>query len=117
MSERRLDPALLRGLTQPRLSRRGLFRSGAGVAGIGGMAAFLSACGIQGTHSGSSAAESIDWTSWWAGKKKNGHFSFDNWAAYIDQDKNGKYPTLEKFTKQTGIQVTYNDAAVADPAT
>jgi len=113
----RLDAAQLRGLTQPRLSRRGLLRGAGTLAGAGGLTAALAACGIKGTNASAAAADSIDWSAWWASKKKNGHFSFDNWAQYIDQTKNGHYPTLEKFTAQTGIQVKYNDAAVADIAT
>jgi spermidine/putrescine transport system substrate-binding protein len=117
MTDPRIDPALLRGLTQPRLSRRGLFRGAAALGGAGAMASALAACGIKGTNASAEAAAGVDWTAWWASKKKNGHFSFDNWAAYIDQTKSGHYPTLEKFTKQTGISVSYNDAAVADVQT
>lgn len=36
-----------------------------------------------------------------------------NWQAYLDQDDDGNYPTLEAFTKKTGIKVTY-DVAVDD---
>lgn len=34
---------------------------------------------------------------------------FGNWPLYIDIDDNGKYPTLEAFTKQTGIHVSYQE--------
>jgi spermidine/putrescine transport system substrate-binding protein len=30
-----------------------------------------------------------------------------NWSLYMDEDDNGKYPTLEKFQAQTGIKVEY----------
>lgn len=36
-----------------------------------------------------------------------------NWAAYIDEDDAGNYPTLKAFTEQTGIKVNY-DVAVDD---
>ena len=36
-----------------------------------------------------------------------------NWPLYLDQDDNKKYPTLEAFEKQTGINVKY-DIAVED---
>ena len=36
-----------------------------------------------------------------------------NWAAYIDEDDAGNYPTLQAFTEQTGIKVNY-DVAVDD---
>jgi spermidine/putrescine transport system substrate-binding protein len=33
-----------------------------------------------------------------------------NWTAYLDtNEKTGKYPTLEAFMKQTGIEVTYSE--------
>ena len=33
-----------------------------------------------------------------------------NWTAYLDvNEKSGKYPTLEGFMKQTGIEVTYSE--------
>ncbi len=35
---------------------------------------------------------------------------WDNWALYLDVDKAGKHPTLEAFTKQTGIAATYTEA-------
>jgi spermidine/putrescine transport system substrate-binding protein len=30
-----------------------------------------------------------------------------NWSLYMDEDDNGKYPSLQKFTAETGIQVEY----------
>ena len=30
-----------------------------------------------------------------------------NWSLYIDEDDNGNYPTLQRFTKETGIDVKY----------
>ena len=36
------------------------------------------------------------------------HVYFGNWVAYIDIDEEtGAYPTLERFTEETGIEVTY----------
>lgn len=35
---------------------------------------------------------------------------WDNWALYIDIDDAGGYPTLDAFTKETGIKVTYTEA-------
>ena len=35
---------------------------------------------------------------------------WDNWALYLDIDSAGKYPTLEAFTKETGIKVAYTEA-------
>ena len=30
-----------------------------------------------------------------------------NWAAYLDEDDDGNYPTLERFIEETGIEVDY----------
>lgn len=112
------DLALLRGHALPRTSswsRRSFLRSLGAAAGLGATSVALAACGIKGTNPTGSEPQ-VDWTAWWAKQKINGHFTFDNWAAYIDSDDNGHYPTLEAFTKKTGIKVRYNDAAVADPA-
>ncbi|WP_022884201.1 ABC transporter substrate-binding protein [Glaciibacter superstes] len=73
-------------------------------AGAGAAALALAACG-----SGSSAKpvaatdkSESDKTLTWA-----------NWAAYIDEDDAGAYPTLVAFTEETGIEVNY-DVAVDD---
>lgn len=34
---------------------------------------------------------------------------FANWVAYIDIDDDGGYPTLQKFTAETGIEVAYSE--------
>lgn len=110
------DPAFLRGLTMRRMSRRDLFRS-AGV-GVGALSigAILAACG--GTSSGGGSGGStgggggIDWNA-----KPNGTLNFANWPLYIDKKKvNGQvtYPSLEQFTKDTNIQVTYREAINAN---
>jgi spermidine/putrescine transport system substrate-binding protein len=41
----------------------------------------------------------------------SGQVTWGNWPAYIDIDEEtGAYPTLDAFTAQTGIQVTYQEA-------
>ncbi|MEQ6899052.1 spermidine/putrescine ABC transporter substrate-binding protein [Microbacterium sp. KR10-403] len=99
------DPALMRGLTQARLSRRTLLRGAVTGLGAMAMAATLAGCGIKGSDAGQ-AARNIDWKAFWASQKKTGHLDFANWPLYIDQDK-GKIPSLEMFTKATGIKVNY----------
>jgi spermidine/putrescine transport system substrate-binding protein len=94
-----LDPALLRGLTEPRVSRRGLLAGAAG-AGAG---LLLGGCGIRGTLG---AAENVDWPTFWAKQHKAGVLNFANWPLYIDQE-HGHTKSLELFTKQTGIKVNY----------
>ncbi|CAN5736407.1 spermidine/putrescine ABC transporter substrate-binding protein [soil metagenome] len=99
------DSALLRGLTSRRMSRRDVLRySGAG-AGAVGLSALLSACGVSGTKQEKTTAKSV-----FEGAKKEGEVVFANWPAYIDETKKGGkkiYPSLEMFTKQTGIGVEY----------
>ncbi|MGA5563069.1 ABC transporter substrate-binding protein [Streptomyces platensis] len=104
-----LSPAELaaarRSMTDGRLAmtRRSLLRaSGAMAATIGGLGA-LSACGIPPagrTDAGRSADHS--------GAEKR--ISFSNWTEYMDVTDDGKHrPTLEHFTKRTGIAVKYTE--------
>jgi spermidine/putrescine transport system substrate-binding protein len=99
------DPAFLRGLTQSRFSRRQLVRAGAAVAAAGSVGSILSACGISGTRD-TGAPAGFDWASWWAKQRKHGVLDWANWPLYIDTS-HGSHPSLELFTKQTGIQVDY----------
>ncbi len=99
------DPALLRGLTQRRLSRRRLLRDAAGVAAAGSLASVLAACGISGTRD-TGWSEGFDWKSWWAEQSQQGELVFANWPLYIDRVKGGS-PTLDMFSKRTGVKVEY----------
>ncbi|HEY3209675.1 MAG TPA: spermidine/putrescine ABC transporter substrate-binding protein [Actinomycetota bacterium] len=102
-----LDPALLRGLTQRRFSRRDALR----FAGVGASAAFLAACGVSGTKAKSSptgaSPSAIDYSKYYGDGKPAGKLNFANWEDYIDVDDKGNSPTLQQFTKDTGIKVTY----------
>jgi Spermidine/putrescine-binding periplasmic protein len=100
-----LDPALLRGLTERRISRRGVLRGALGGLGTVALASALAGCSIKGSIA-EQAKVAIDWPAFWAKQKKTGSLNFANWPLYIDQDK-GKYPSLELFTKTTGIKVNY----------
>lgn len=102
-----IDPSILRGMTQRRISRRQL-GAGAGALGLG---AFLAACGVKGastTGGATSAAGGAGSPSWWAKQKLNKKVNFANWPYYIDVLK-GKHPSLEHFTQTTGIQVNYTE--------
>jgi spermidine/putrescine transport system substrate-binding protein len=99
------DPAvraLIRAARASRFSRRSLMST----AAVGASAAALSACAPPKPPSGGVAAlklptdvSATDKVVRWA-----------NWTAYLDQDENGQhYPTLEEFTKKTGIQATYSE--------
>lgn len=74
------------------VSRRALI---AGASGIG--AASLFGANLVSAEAASAAA--------------SGTVRWANWGYYIDFDeKTNKYPTLEAFTKKTGIKVTYQEA-------
>ncbi|MBA0126588.1 spermidine/putrescine ABC transporter substrate-binding protein [Haloechinothrix sp. YIM 98757] len=91
-----LPPALHRGMTQARLSRRGMLQlSGLAAAGFA-----LSACGIGGQKS-----EAVDAEDFWAGKEETGHLRFANWPLYMDSERT----QLKKFTEATGITVDYKE--------
>ncbi|HET6380956.1 MAG TPA: spermidine/putrescine ABC transporter substrate-binding protein [candidate division Zixibacteria bacterium] len=108
----RLELAIQRAFRpQRRLSRRAFLRR----AGQGGVAAgamlslpsILAACGIGPAGSGSAAPGSaVPLPSAPAGV-----LDFANWPAYIDIDEEtGEYPTLAKFTEESGIEVNYTEA-------
>ncbi|WP_329036216.1 spermidine/putrescine ABC transporter substrate-binding protein [Streptomyces sp. NBC_01725] len=84
------------------LSRRSLLRAtGAGALTIGGVAG-LAACGIPPAKREGDGPASTDHSA------KEKRVVFSNWTEYMDVGENEKgYPTLEAFTKRTGIQVKY----------
>jgi spermidine/putrescine transport system substrate-binding protein len=107
-----LDPSIWRGMTQPRMSRRQLLRSAGAGAGALGVGAFLAACGVKGATASSGGGNvkpgAVGSTSWWDKQKLHHTVNFGNWPYYIDV-LNGKHPSLEHFTAQTGIKVTYTE--------
>ncbi|MFK4024299.1 polyamine ABC transporter substrate-binding protein [Streptomyces albogriseolus] len=86
------------------LTRRSLLRASAGGAlAVGGLGA-LSACGIPaaGNTQGGVSAEDR------SAEEKT--VTFSNWTEYMDVDDSGRrHPTLEAFTKRTGIKVKYTE--------
>lgn len=108
---RRPDPATLspevRRLVRAQLGRRSVLR-GFGAAGLG---LGLAACGTGGTPSGGggsasggavAAPEDVS--------ADDPTLSWANWTLYLDLAEDGNsYPTLEAFTEQTGIEVTYSE--------
>src|SRR5262245_29039590 len=99
-----IDPAIWRGLTQRRMSRRDLLRSAGTGAGAAGLAAFLAACGVKGatTNTGEVKPGGVGSASWWDKQKLHHTVNFANWPYYIDVLK-GKHPSLQHFTQLTGI--------------
>ena len=110
----RIDPALWRGLTQPRFSRRQMLRYAGAGAGSLGLAAFLAACGTKGvvSSSGSPGAKlpnaGVGTDSWWDKQSLHHKLVFDNWPAYIDVS-HGTHPSIDEFTAKTGIKVDYRE--------
>ncbi|CAN1514855.1 PotD Spermidine/putrescine-binding periplasmic protein [Candidatus Nanopelagicaceae bacterium] len=76
-----------RSILQSQVSRRAVLAGAGAVAGAGALAA----CGSGGDSAG--GKNSVRW---------------GNWPLYLDVDDSGKnYPTLQSFTKETGIDVKY----------
>jgi spermidine/putrescine transport system substrate-binding protein len=105
-----LPPDLLRGLTQPRVSRRRMLQLG----GLGALGMALAGCSIAGapkSELGLNAARHQIAKFWAEHKKPTGQLNFANWPLYIDvNDKNkSDHPSIDLFTKQTGIKVKYNE--------
>ncbi len=100
-----MSPDLLRGLTEPRMSRRRFVRGAAGVVAAGSLAGIISACGVAGTRD-TGWKEGFDWQGWWKQQTKQGTFDFANWPLYIDRTKDGS-PTLNDFSDKYGITVNY----------
>lgn len=83
------------------LSRRSLLR-GAAAGGMGlSLPALLSACGTEGAKESAKGCESTDLSS------KEKVINFSNWIGYVDPVKAKDTSTLEKFQKETGIEVDY----------
>ncbi|CAM5330544.1 MULTISPECIES: ABC transporter substrate-binding protein [Streptomyces] len=106
----RLSPvqlaAMKRSLTSGRgaLTRRSLLRaSGMGALALGGIAT-LGACGIPPAGRAEGAAAADDHSA------KEKELTFSNWTEYMDVSNDEKSrPTLEAFTKRTGIRVKYTE--------
>ena len=98
------DP-MIRQLVQSarasQLTRRGLLAGATASAAALALAA-CSTGGASGKPTPAKDQSSTDKTLTWA-----------NWQAYLDQDQNGNYPTLDAFQKQSGLKVKY-DVAVDD---
>jgi spermidine/putrescine transport system substrate-binding protein len=107
-----LPPDWVRGLTTPRISRRQLLQAG----GLASLGAVLAACGIPAAPQSklglNAARKQI--ADFWAHQKKQGRLDFANWPLYIDVAKGSDHPSLDLFTKQTGIKVNYQEVIQQD---
>ncbi len=106
-------------ITRP-VSRRA-FLHGSSLAGF---AAFLAACGTSGQTTGpTTAATPPPPTGATPGPTAaatevpvptgGGTLNFANWVGYMDiTDDQEHYPTLEKFTAETGVEVEYGEGSI-----
>ena len=93
--------SLIASARRAQVNRRALLAG----AGAGASALALAACSTGGGQAKPTAA---------ADKSANdATLNWANWAAYIDEDDAGNYPTLVAFTEETGIEVNY-EVAVDD---
>ena len=97
MSNRPLpeDPmvrSLIQAAQKTKVSRRGFL---AGSGGTALSAALMTAGGAS--------------TLALAGCAPSDRLIWMNWDLYLDQDDDGNYPTLDRFTEQTGIEVDYKN--------
>ncbi|MGZ3101702.1 polyamine ABC transporter substrate-binding protein [Streptomyces sp. H72] len=106
----RLSPArvaaMRRSFTHGRasLTRRSLLRASTGGAlAVGGLGA-LSACGIPPAGKSEGGVSSEDRS------QEEKEVSFSNWTEYMDvDDSGGRHPTLDAFTRRTGVRVKYTE--------
>ena len=115
-----IDPSLLRGLTQSRFTRRDLFRYAGVAGGALGLSAILAACGTKGIATGSGGAAkpnaNMGTAAWWDQQTLHHTLEFDNWPYYMDIGPNNSHPSLDEFTKKTGIKVDYTENIQDNPS-
>ena len=108
MTDDRIEPtpemsrALMRGMTQRRLSRRQLIKVGGVSVGALSLSSILAACGKTETGSGTgTTGATVDFSA-----TPGTEINFANWPLYIDKAKNAdgdRYsPSLDSFTKANG---------------
>ncbi|WP_030802509.1 polyamine ABC transporter substrate-binding protein [Streptomyces sp. NRRL S-337] len=97
--------AMRRSATNGRLAmtRRSLLRAGGAMAAVTGGLGALGACGIP-PAGRTDAVASQDHS------RKEKRLNFSNWTEYMDVSDDGKHhPTLDRFTRRTGIAVKYTE--------
>lgn len=93
--------ALSRAIAEAQMTRRGVLGGAAGLA----LAGLLAACGTGGTGKTTTAPTAAADLS-----DAEQRLGWANWTLYLDYDDQSKtYPTLEKFIKQSRIDVQYSE--------
>ncbi|MDN3480916.1 spermidine/putrescine ABC transporter substrate-binding protein [Arthrobacter sp. APC 3897] len=103
MAKRPITDPMLRSIVNAQLSRRKM------LVGAGGLtlASMLAACGTGGGTAGKSAAAATAAADLSESEKL---VNWANWTLYLDyDDSTGTYPSLEAFTRATGIDVNYSE--------
>ncbi len=90
------DP-MLRDLVQ--MARNHQISRRAALAGVGGTAAALTLASCAPADEGQVAATDVS--------DSEKVLVWHNWPAYMDEDDDGNYPTLERFQAESGISVDY----------
>ncbi|MEU9643870.1 spermidine/putrescine ABC transporter substrate-binding protein [Streptomyces sp. NPDC048188] len=86
------------------LTRRSLLRASTGGALAAGGLGLLSGCGIPAAGKAEGGVSAEDHS------KEEKQVRFSNWTEYMDVDESGRrHPTLDAFTKRTGVKVTYTE--------
>jgi spermidine/putrescine transport system substrate-binding protein len=81
----------------PGLTRREFLKLGAALT----VPVLLEAC------SPDDGEQAFDWQAWWRARRETGTVDFANWPYYIDRRKDDSHPSLDLFTRTTGIDVNY----------
>ena len=113
--ERSARPDLLRGLTQPRYSRRRFVRGAAGLIAAGSLAGAMSACGIAGTRN-TGWKDGFDWKGWWSEQEQQGTFDFANWPLYIDRDQGRLADAQRRSARRRGSPSTTGRSSRTTPS-
>jgi spermidine/putrescine transport system substrate-binding protein len=101
---RPLSPEAAAIISATGVSRRSIMRGAVAGGAFFAAGGVLSACGTKGTKQNAESCVSTDVS---ATEKK---VIFSNWPLYIDVSEDEKHrPSLEKFIKDTGIDVTYTE--------
>jgi spermidine/putrescine transport system substrate-binding protein len=91
-------------MTSRRMTRRDMIKLGGASVGTLSLASILAACSKESSPGGTNAAPAVNFDPAAAGD----HINFSNWPLYMDK-AHGTYPSLDEFTKQYDITVTYDD--------
>lgn len=95
----------LTSMTRGAISRRSALAGLAGLAAAGA----LTACGSPGRNPGGSASATSSPVAAPDKSDTDMLVNWSNWPEYIDVDDNGNHPSIDAFTKKTGIKVKYNE--------